>query len=112
MLHGHALLPLFQALAHAQDGAQPGLQRGAELAVDALVALGKEGAALGVADDDVFDAQLPQHGGGDFAGVGAGGGLMHVLGADGDLAAAHGLDRRGNIHKGHAQHAVAPLGLV
>jgi len=48
-------------------------------------------AALGVADDDVADVKLPEHGGGDFSGVGARGRFVHVLRAEADIR--HGVEQ-------------------
>ena len=69
-------------------------------------------AALGMADHHILDAQLLQHLRGHLTGVGAVGLIVAVLRADGDAALfeqAHGgLD----IHIGHAQHYLAPVGLA
>ena len=51
---GNALLALLQALAHAQDDLQAGIQSSQSALVDGLVGLCKVLAALGVADDDVL----------------------------------------------------------
>ena len=83
-LHGDAQLPLLQALAHADNGVQPGLQSGQNLLVDGEIRFAEILAALGMADDDVLDAQVLQHVGGDLAGVGALLLKIHVLGAHGD----------------------------
>lgn len=48
-LHRHAHLALGKALAHADDGVQPRLERGEDLFVDDLVRLAEERAALAVA---------------------------------------------------------------
>ena len=109
-LHGHPQLPLLQALAHADDGIEPGLQGGVDLLVDRDVGLVVVLAALGVADDDVLHAGLLEHLCGDLAGVGAVGLVVAVLRADGDAAVLEQADGRGDVHKGHAEHHLAPLG--
>ena len=103
-IHGHAQLPLLQALAHADDGVQPRLQGGMHLLVDGEIGLIVVLAALGVADHHILDAQLLQHLRGDLTGVGAVGLIVAVLRADGDAALfeqAHGgtlfLDEIGEI---------------
>ncbi len=85
-LHGHAQLTLLQALADADDGVQAGLQGGVDLLVDGEVGLVIVLTALGVADDDVLDARLLEHLGGDLAGVGAVGLIVAGLSTDGDVA--------------------------
>ena len=78
---------LGQRLADADDGAQLGGERGLGLAVDRGVVLVEILAALGMADDDVADVKFAEHAGGNFAGVGAGGGLVQVLRAEPDVGA-------------------------
>ena len=109
-LHGDAQLPLLQALAHADDGMQTRLQSGQNLLVDGEIRFAEILAALGVADDDVFDAQVLEHIGGNLAGVGAGLFIEHVLRAHGDAQVLEGLQGGGDIHEGDAHHHVAPLG--
>ncbi|MPM93132.1 hypothetical protein SDC9_140268 [bioreactor metagenome] len=61
--------------------------------------------------DDIFDAKGPEHLPGNLSGVGAGGLVMEVLGADGDFAVLKALEGHGNVHKGDAQHHAAPFPL-
>ena len=110
-LHGDAQLPLLQALAHADDGVQAGVDGGVDLFVDGQVGLVPVLAALRVADDDVLDAQILEHSGGHFAGVSAALLKVKVLGADGDAGILKRLDRGGDVDKGNAQNDVAPFGL-
>src|SRR5699024_12772052 len=87
-----------QALAHADDGLQAGVQGGQGPLVHGLVGLGEVLAALGVAHDDVLHAQVHQHVGADLAGVGAGLFKVDVLGAHVDVGAlglGHGGDQVG-----------------
>ncbi len=111
-LHGHAQLTLLQALAHADDGVQAGLQGGVDLLVDGEVGLVVVLTALRVADDDVLHAQLLEHLGGNLAGVGAVGLIVAVLSADGDAAVLEQTHSGGNVHVGHAENDLAPLGLA
>ena len=82
-----------------------------DLLVDGDVGLVVVLAALGVANDDVLHAHLLEHLGGDLAGVGAGGLIVAVLGADGHPAVLEEADGGGDVHKGHAEYHVAPLAL-
>ena len=56
-LLGDALLTLLQALAHADDDLQTGVQSGQSALVDGLVGLCEILTALGVTNDDVLDAR-------------------------------------------------------
>ena len=108
---GDAGLPLLQALAHADDGDQAGLDGGVDLLVHGEVGLVVVAAALGVADDDVLGPRLLDHVGGNLAGVGAVVQLVAGLGADGDVAVLEQPDGGLDVHGGDAQHHVAPLAL-
>ena len=80
-----------------------------EFFVDGEVGLPKQGPAFAVADDDVFDIQVGQHGGGDFPRVGAAGFPVEVLGAHGHPAVLEDLYDGRDIHIGDAQNDAAPL---
>jgi hypothetical protein len=67
---------------------EPGGQGRDRLAVDVPVALAEELAALGVAQDHAAAAGGQEHPGADLAGEGPGLLPVHVLGAQGDAAAA------------------------
>ena len=108
-LLGDAQLPLTQALAHADDGLQAGLQGGLDLLVDGEVGLVVVLAALGVADDDVLGAHVLEHLGGDLAGIGAGGLVVAGLAADGHPGVPESLDGAVHIDAGDAQYDLAPL---
>ena len=86
-LLGNALFPLLQALAHAEDDLQAGVQSGQRALVDGLVRLGEVLAALRVADDDVLHAQIQQHVRADLAGERAGLLEVNVLCAHMDVGA-------------------------
>ena len=58
---GQPGLALLQHLADADDGRETVLQRGLELAVHGVVGLVEVLPPLGVADDDVGDANRAQH---------------------------------------------------
>ena len=110
-LHGELVLALLEALAHADDGGDAGGEQGLGLGVHEGVALGVVLAALTVADDAVLDTQVGQHGGADLAGVGAGLVRGDVLRTEGEAAVAHDLGHGGDDREGHAEHALAGLGL-
>ena len=109
-LAGDSGLPLLQALAHADDGIHAGVQYGVDLLVDCLVGLAEILAALAVAHDDVFYAQVLQHFGGHLAGVGALLLKVDVLGAHGDAQVLEGLGGGGDVAGGDADQRLAPLG--
>lgn len=81
-LDGLAGLALLQGLAAAPDDAQAVLGCVLGLAGDHLVALAEDGAALGVAQDGPVDAAVLELRDGDFAGEGAVGLVVDVLGGD------------------------------
>ena len=105
---GNALFALGQALAHADDGLQAGVEGGQGALVDGLVGLGKILAALAVADDHVLHAQVHQHIGGNFAGVGAGLLEVDVLGAHMDVGARALGDHVAQVGEGYATSQSAP----
>ncbi len=111
-LHGHAQLTLLQALTHADDGAQAGIQSGMDLLVDGEVGLVVVLTALGVANDDVLYAQLLEHVGGNFAGVGTLLLEVDVLGADGHAGILEQAQGGGDVDGGNAQDDLAPAGLT
>ena len=75
-------------------GCRPGLQSGQNLLVDGEIRFAEILAALGVADDDVLDAQVLQHIGGHLAGVGPGFFIEQVLSAHGNAQVLEGLQQR------------------
>ena len=111
VLHGHAQLPLLQALAHAHDGQQPGVQGGVYLLVHGEVGLVVILAALRVADDHILGPGITDHLGGDLAGKGAVVLVMAGLSADGNVAVLEQPHRAGDVGGGHTQHHSAPLAL-
>lgn len=80
---------MFELFADAEDGDDVMVEGGADLLADELAGFAKEGAALGVAEDD-HGSELAEHGRRDFAGEGAGGGGVEILGADSDAGVAEG----------------------
>ena len=111
-VHGDAQLTLLQALAHAHDGVQASLQGGVNLLVDGEVGLIVVLATLGVADDDILHADLLEHFRRDLAGESAVGLVVAGLSADGHPALLEEAHSSLKVHRGHAQHHLAPLGLA
>ena len=111
MFHGHAQLPLLQALAHADNGDQPGVQGGVHLLVHGEIGLVIVLAALGVTDDDVLRPGVTDHLRGDLTGVSAVILVVAGLGADGDMAVLEQTHGVGDIGRGDAEHNAAPLAL-
>ena len=109
-IHGHAQLPLLQALAHADDGVHAGVQHSVDLLVDSLVSLAEILTALAVTHDDVLHAQILQHIGGNLAGVSALLLKVDVLSTHGDPQIFEGLHSGGNIAGRDTDQGVAPLG--
>ena len=101
---GHPRFPLFQPLADADDGSQPGFERGRGLLENRLVGFAEILAALAMADDHPAASGRNQHGRGNFAGIGAFLEPEQVLRADADVGAARGVDRRGEIHERRADY--------
>ena len=56
----------------------------------ACIGFAKDVAALAMAEDDESAAHVAQHGRAEFAGEGALGLVVHVLGSQGDLGSGHG----------------------
>ena len=108
-LHGHAQLPLLQALAHTHNGVEAGVDGGVNLLVHGEVGLVVVLAALRVADDHVLGPGLFDHLGGDLAGVGAVVLIVAGLSADGDVAVLEQAHGGGDVHRGDAQDHIAPL---
>ena len=111
-LLGDVQLALLQALAHAHDGTQTGLQGGVDLLVDGQVGLVVVLTALGVADDDVLGAHFLEHLHGDLTGESTGGLVVAVLAADGQAGVLEQLHGAGDVHSGNTQHHFAPLVLA
>ena len=74
-------LPLFQALAHAEDTAEPSGYCCRQTLSGGFVGLAEVLPALGMSDDDMGAAHSSEHGGRYLAGVGTGRGKVTVLGA-------------------------------
>ena len=108
-LLGHAQLPLFLGLAHADDGVQPRVDGGVSLAVDDDVVVIPILTAFGVADDGILHVQLLEHGSGDLAGECAVILKVDVLRADHHTGVLECLLSCRDVHKGDAQENVAPL---
>ena len=91
-----------------------GLQRGVGLGANLVVVLVVVLPALGVAEDHVAGAGIRQHGGGDVAGVGTGGGGVAVLPADGEGAplgaGRHGRQQRGGRAEQHVDPGCGMVG--
>ena len=106
-LLGDALFSLFEHLTDAEDDLESGVQRGAGAGVDGLVGLTEVLSALGMADNDILDAHLGEHLGGDFAGEGAGDCPVAVLRADVEVGAL--AQRKGGFEVGerNAEHNLA-----
>ena len=89
-------LALGEQFAHADDRRQPRGQGRVELLVDGGVGFAQDVPPLAVAENDVFAAEIAEHGGAQFAGEGPVLFVVHVLGAQGDLRAgdrpAHGVE--------------------
>ena len=87
---------MLELFAYAEEGDDVVVEGGAHFLADELAGLAEESAALGVADDD-HGGEFAEHGGRDFAGEGAGGGGVEVLGAEADagVAEAGGEDGEG-----------------
>ena len=83
-------------------------QGGLELEVHRLVGFGEVLAALGVAEDDILDAEVLEHSGRDFAGVGAIGLPVHILSAEADLRAFERGGGGRDVHEGHADNHLHP----
>ena len=98
-LIGFALVERF---AHADDGRQPGGERGGGALVDGFIRLAEVLTALGVTDDDVGDTGIEQHGGGNFARVGAGSGPVHIFSTHHHRGAFGGFHNGGNREVGRA----------
>lgn len=84
-----ARLALFERLSDTENHPQPGRKGRLGTCIDSLIALAEILPALGMADDDIGDAKLLEHIGGDFAGERAGSRPMAVLRAEPDTAARH-----------------------
>ena len=110
-LHGHAQLPLLQALAHADDGDEAGVDGGVDLLVHGEVGLVVILAALGVADDDILGPGLLDHLGGDLAGERTVVLVVAGLSADGDVTVLEQADGAGDVHRRDTEHHIAPLAL-
>ena len=93
-------------LADADNRLEARRERGLDAGVHGLVGLAEILAAFAVADDDVFDAGLLEHGRGDLAGERAGFGPVDVLRADLDVAAGGRLDHRRKRGEGRADDDV------
>ena len=65
---GESGFAFFQNFSHAADGRESGFQRGFQAQVDGVVGFAEVLPALGVADDDVGDAESQQHVGRDLTG--------------------------------------------
>src|SRR5271156_2193578 len=87
-----APIALGQRFADADDGTQPGAERGAKFAVNLVVGLLEDVAPLGVPNQSVVATGLGDHGGGDLSGPGAFFFPVEVLRGDGDLGSARSLD--------------------
>ena len=107
---GDTGLPLLQALAAAEDGGQSRFQGGQHLLVHVLVGFA-HGAPLTVAQDHIFAADVGEHFGGNFAGIGPGVFGVHILRADGNAGFPHGSDGGGNADGRNAQDNIAPAAL-
>ncbi len=105
-LLGDAAFAFLQGLADAEDGGQAGGLGGGELLRHHGIALAEEGAALGVADDDVGATEILEHGRRNLTGVGTLGVLAEILRTPGDLGPGEpGLHLR-QVGKRHAyRHA-------
>ena len=79
------------------------------LLVDSGVGLAEILPPLAVAHDDVLDAQVLEHVGGDLAGVGALLLKVDVLSAHGDAQVLESLDGGGDVAGGDADQRLAPL---
>src|SRR2546426_8656656 len=89
---GQAGVALFLGFSQANDGGETAGKSHQGLLGDVVIALAKNLAALGVADDDVAAADLGKHRSGDFAGEGAFLDPGNVLAVDGDAGAFCGFD--------------------
>ena len=85
-------LAFLEFLADAEDAVEAGVDDGVEFFVAQGVGFADDMAAFGVADEDVLDAQVEEHGGGNFAGEGAVFFKIGVLGAQADGGAFGGGD--------------------
>ena len=103
-LFGLPRFTLLQALADADDGSQPGFDRGRGLLENRLVGFAEILAAFAMADDHPAASGGNQHGRGNLAGIGAFLEPEQVLRTDADVRAARSVDRRGDIHERGADY--------
>jgi len=109
-LESPARLPFGQGLAQADDGPEPGRQDGLGLFIDRRARLAEELAAFAVAYYDGPGPGGRDHGDGDFAGEGALGLPMDILGGDGNGRPSDRLDRGLKTGEGDAESHVAVAG--
>ena len=107
---GDAGFAFGQRFADANDRAQTGIEGLQDLLVDGFVGFGEVLSAFAVADDDVLNAHFGEHFGRNFAGVGAGRFVVHVLGTDSDLGRAGRLQSGRQIDERNAENGGAPFG--
>ena len=98
----HPLFALLKQFADAENDLKAGFQSGFDAFVDGQVGLAEILAALGVADDDVFDSACDQHVCADFTRKRAGFFPVAVLGADFDVGALRRFERGVEIDIGDA----------
>ena len=79
--------------------------------VDDLIGLAEEGAALAVTDDNIAHAEIGEHIGRNFTGIGAALFKVNVLRAHGNAAVLESANGGTQVGGGHAHDDVAPLGL-
>ena len=94
---------LGEQLADAEDGLEGSAEGGVDLAVDEGVVFAEDRPTLAVTEDHVADMEVAEHRGRDFAGEGAVGLVVHVLGAHGEVGAFGGGAHRGERGEGRAE---------
>ena len=103
---GAAGLAFFQVLADANDGGQPGGERGLELAIHVGASFMQDVAPLAVAENDELAAAVQQHGGADLAGECAFGFIKQILASQTHFGSGDRFSYRFQIHERRAQRDI------